>query len=110
MENVIMIRINQNKGKDMKKLREIVKDAYKCEGLIYQFEEIDASDNYLGITWKSDLTIKEQVNKVYTDEGIIKEALNRYEIGLCNPNDRDYRKEKRQIKKCLDKYQQRKEK
>jgi len=99
-----MIRINQNKGKDMKKLREIVKDAYKCEGLIYQFEEIDASDNYLGITWKSDLTIEEQVNKVYSDKGIIAEALNRYDIGLFNPDEKDYRKENRQIKKFLDKY------
>ena len=87
-----------------KKFRAIVNDAYKCEALVYQFETIDADDNYLGITRHSDLTIKEQVNKVYSDRGIILEALNRYEIGLCNPDDRDYRKENRQLKKFLNKY------
>ena len=88
----------------MKKLREIVKDAYKCDGLVFQFEGIDASDKWLGITHNSLYTIKQQVNIVYSDEGIIEEAMNRLSIGEDNPNDKDYIKENRQLRKFLKKY------
>lgn len=88
----------------MKKLREIVKDAYKCDGLVFQFEELDASDKWLGITHNSEYTIKQQVNNVYTDKGIIEEAMNRLSIGEDNPDDFDYRKENRQLRKFLKKY------
>ena len=47
----------------MKKLREIVKDAYKCDGLVFQFEELDASDKWLGITHNSEYTIKHYIKE-----------------------------------------------
>ena len=60
-------------------LRQIVKDAYKCDELVYQFDEIDVSDGLLSRTDPQD-----SVNEKYSDEYIIGEAENRLDISRSN--------------------------
>lgn len=63
----------------MTKLRQIVKDAWKCDELVYQFERIDVEDGYLN--WE---TCQQDVNEKYSDEYIIGEAENRLDISQSN--------------------------
>jgi hypothetical protein len=52
----------------MTKIRQIVKDAFKCDQLVYQFSRIDVEDGHL-----SSGTM-EEVNEKFTDAYIVKEA------------------------------------
>ena len=52
----------------MTNIRQIVKDAFKCDQLVYQFTRIDVEDGEL-----KEGTI-EEVNEKFTDAYIIKEA------------------------------------
>ena len=97
----------------MTKLRQIVKDAFKCDELVYQFSEIDVAD---GLIAGED--VMAEVNAEYTDEAIVMEAENRLDISYHNIEDctgwdgrpsrpEDYRlhkKEARQLERFLKKY------
>ncbi|MGB2360220.1 MAG: hypothetical protein ACPH64_08265 [Porticoccaceae bacterium] len=52
----------------MTQIRQIVKDAFKCDQLVYQFSRIDVEDGHL-----SSGTM-EEVNEKFTDAYIVKEA------------------------------------
>lgn len=85
----------------MTKLRTIVKDAFKCRALEYQFEVIDVED---GILTSDD--IEAEVNEKFSDAYIIGEAENR--LSIChdgdNMSDPDYRREARQLERFLNKH------
>lgn len=59
-------------------MRNIVKDAFKCDELVYQFERIDVEDGLL------ETGSMEEVNEKYSDEYIIGEAENRLSISGSN--------------------------
>lgn len=98
----------------MTKIRQIVRDAFKCDELVYQFERIDVEDGLLS----ADNT-QADVNEKYSDEYIIGEAKNRLDI--CDHNIRDltrwdgsvydkqgmavWKKEAGQLRRFLKKYQ-----
>ena len=89
-------------------IREIVKDAFKCDELVYQFEEIDVCDGLL-----ENGSIQE-VNEKYSDEHLIGEAENRLDISQDQLNNIDqylhsedwalHTKESNQLKKFIKKY------
>ena len=85
----------------MTKLRPIVKDAFKCRALEYQFEVIDVED---GILTSDD--VETEVNEKFSDAYIIGEAENRLDICHSGDNmtDPDYRREARQLERFLNKY------
>lgn len=97
----------------MTKLRQIVKDAFKCDELIYQFSEIDVEDGLL-----AGVDVMAEVNAEYHDDGIIAQAENRLDIAYDNidsltswdgrpthPEDyRLHKKEARQLERFLKKY------
>lgn len=69
----------------MTKLRPIVKAAFKCDALDYQFTEIDVED---GLITASDYDgIVAEVNERYVDDAIIREAENRLDICVHNIDD-----------------------
>ena len=82
----------------MAKIRKIVKDAFKCNELVYQFMRIDVEDGLL-----VDGTEKE-VNEKYNDAYILNEAENR--LAICNENedDPDYQRDARQLERFINKY------
>lgn len=86
-------------------LRQIVKDAYKCDELVYQFDQIDASDGL--VSWDDP---QASVNEKYSDEYIIKEAENRLYLSKLNieyawgEDLRIHKKEARQLERFLAKY------
>ncbi len=98
----------------MTKIRQIVRDAFKCDELVYQFDRIDVEDGLLS----ADNT-QADVNEKYSDEYIIGEAENRLDI--CDHNIRDltswdgsvydkqgmavWKKEAGQLRRFLKKYQ-----
>ena len=70
-------------------MRKIVKDALKCEELVYQFFQIDCEDVEIDISDKV-------INKFYSDTYLIKEAKHRLDIANENldffaPEDEDYK-------------------
>ena len=67
------------------KLRPIVRAAFKCDALVYQFTEIDAADGLIKATDYSDIV--DEVNKHYVDDAIIREAENRLDICVHNIDD-----------------------
>jgi predicted solute-binding protein len=89
-------------------IRKIVKDAFKVDELVYQFEEIDVSDGLL------ECGSPEEVNEKYSDEHIIDEAENRLDISQDQLNNIDqylhpedwklHTKESNQLKKFIQKY------
>jgi hypothetical protein len=97
----------------MTKLRQIVKDAFKCDELVYQFSEIDVED---GLIAGED--VMAEVNAEYVDEAIVKEAEWRLDIAYENIDDctgwdgrpsrpedyRLYKKEAKQLERFLKKY------
>ena len=89
----------------MTKLRQIVKDAYKCDELRYQFDDIDTSDGLL--SWDDP---QADVNEKYSDEYIIKEAEHRLYLSKLNIVETDgedlriHKKEARQLERFLAKY------
>jgi len=76
------------------KLRPIVRAAFKCDALVYQFTRIDVED---GLLVSGDIV--GEVNAKYDDAYIIREAENRLDI--CNDPynqlDPDYKREARQL-------------
>ena len=83
----------------MTKLRPIVKAAFKCDALVYQFEVIDCED---GILTSDD--VEEEVNEKFSDAYIIGEAENRLSICDANEDDPDYQRDARQLERFLNKY------
>lgn len=79
-------------------VRKIVKDAFKCNELVYQFTVLDVEDGQLihGTA--------EEVNEKYSDAYIIGEAANRLDICADNPDDADYQRDARQLVKFINKY------
>jgi len=59
-------------------MRKIVKDAFKCDELVYQFTRIDVEDGALKTG------SMEEVNETYSDDYIIGEAENRMAISASN--------------------------
>ena len=88
----------------MTKLRPIVKAAFKCDALVYQFTEIDVED---GLITASDYDgIVAEVNDSYVDDAIIREAENRLDIcnDPYNQQDPDYIREARQLRSFLKRF------
>lgn len=97
----------------MTKLRQIVKDAFKCDELVYQFTEIDVEDGLL-----AGKDVMAEVNAEYHDDGIIAQAENRLDIAYDNidsltcfdgstqhPDEMAmHKKEARQLERFLKKY------
>ena len=83
----------------MTKIRKIVKDAFKCDGLVYQFEVIDVED---GILTSDD--VEAEVNEKYSDAHILNEADNRLDICNANEDDPDYQRDARQLERFINKY------
>ena len=96
-----------------KHIRPIVRDALKCDELVYQFGTIDVEDGLLsGDNWEADL------NEKYSDDAIIGEAENRLDIAHHNIKDLTnwdgstydpemlgiHKKEARQLERFLKKY------
>ncbi len=79
-------------------IRKIVKDAFKCEELVYQFTRIDVEDGLL-----VNGTEKE-VNEKYSDAHILNEADNRLNICNANEDDPDYQRDARQLERFISKY------
>lgn len=61
-------------GKDNEMIRPIVKDAFECDALRYQFERIDVHDKYLAEA------TEQCVNDTYDDAYLIKEAQYQLEV------------------------------
>jgi hypothetical protein len=88
------------------KIRPIVRAAFKCDELVYQFTRIDVED---GMLVKGDI---EEVNAKYNDEYIIGEAENRLDISQCNLEEggwegemlKTYQREARQIQSFLKRF------
>ena len=82
------------------KIRQIVKDALKCNELDYQFRIIDVADKHL-----VDGSPKE-INEKYDDAHIIGEAEYRLDIcmDLYNQEEADWRCDAKQLRKFLAKY------
>ena len=97
----------------MTKLRQIVKDAFKCDELVYQFGEIDVEDGII-----AGVDVMAEVNAEYHDDGIVAQAENRLDIAYDNidsltsfdgsteyPDDMAvHKKEARQLERFLKKY------
>ena len=80
-------------------IRKIVKDAFKCDGLVYQFEVIDVED---GILTSDD--VEAEVNEKYSDAHILNEADNRLDICNANEDDPDYQRDARQLERFINKH------
>ena len=97
----------------MTKLPQIVKDAFKCDELVYQFEEIDVENGII-----AGVDVMAEVNAKYHDDGIIAQAEWRLDIAYDNidsltsfdgsteyPDDMAvHKKEARQLERFLKKY------
>ena len=57
-------------------IRQLIRDAFKCDELVHQFKVIDVEDGLL----KTGLEKEVNENKLYTDRYIIEEAKNRLEL------------------------------
>lgn len=62
------------------KIRPIVRDAFKVDELVHQFEDIDIADGYL------QTASIEEVNEKYSDAHLISEALYRLDIAMDEDN------------------------
>jgi len=76
----------------MTKIRPIVKDAFKCDELVYQFTRIDVEDGLIckGIPFPSHADVVAAVNDNFSDAYILGEAENRLDISRCNIEDGGY--------------------
>lgn len=86
------------------KIRQIVKDALKCNELDYQFRIIDVADRHLVDGSREEIT--KEINEKYDDAHIIKEAEYRLDIcmDLYNQEEADWRCDAKQLRKFLAKY------
>ena len=67
----------------MTALRQIVKDAFKCEELCDQYENIDVSDGHIS----SPANAKAEVNEKYSDTYLVQDAVDRLDICVHNIKD-----------------------
>ena len=85
-------------------IRPIVRAAFKCDALVYQFTEIDVEDGLIKATGHDNIV--REVNEHYVDDAIIREAENRLDI--CNDPynqlDPDYQREARQLRSFLKRF------
>lgn len=98
----------------MTKIRKIVKDAFKCDELVYQFERIDVEDGIIckGIAFPDYDEVIAAVNAEYSDAYILGEAANRLDISRCNIEDggwegeelKMYKREFRQLSNFINKH------
>ena len=81
-------------------IRPIVRAAYKCDALVYQWTEIDVEDGLL-----VDGSMAE-VSEKYSDDGIIADAENRLDIcnDPYNQRDPDYIRDARQLRSFLKRF------
>ena len=80
-------------------IRPIVKAAFKCEGLVYQFQVIDME---CGVLEEGTM---EEVYEKFDDAYIIGEAENRLHICGCQDEmSSDYDQEERELKRFLRKW------
>ena len=66
-------------------IRSIVRAAFKCDALEYQFTELDAADGLIKATDYDGIVA--EVNAPYVDDAIIREAENRLDICVHNIDD-----------------------
>lgn len=87
-------------------IRKIVKDAFKCDGLVYQFEVVDVEDGIIckGIAFPTHDDVIAAVNAEYSDAYILNEADNRLNICDANEDDPDYQRDARQLRRFINKY------
>ncbi len=85
-------------------IRPIVRAAFKCDALVYQFTELDVEDGLIKAT-EHDAIVAE-VNEHYVDDAIIREAENRLDIcnDPYNQTDPDYMREARQLRSFLKRF------
>ena len=88
------------------KIRPIVRAAFKCDALKYQFTEIDVEDGLIEATDYDGIVA--EVNARYVDDAIIREAENRLDIcdDPFNKRDADYIREARQLRAFLNQYKE----
>ena len=86
------------------KLRPIVRAAFKCDALVYQFTELDVEDGRIQATDYDGIVA--EVNEHYVDDAIIREAENRLDIcdDPYNQLDPDYKREARQLRAFLKRF------
>ena len=88
----------------MTKLRPIVKAAFKCDALVYQFTVLDVEDGLVKATDYDDIVA--EVNEYHEDDWIIFDAQNRLDI--CNDphnqDDPDYIRDARQLRSFLNRF------
>ena len=82
------------------KIRQIVKDAFKVNELVWQFEEIDVADGYLKTG------SPQEVNEKYEDYYLIQEAYNRLDIAMdeCNQEEASWRRDAAQLRRFIKKW------
>ena len=98
----------------MTKIRKIVKDAFKCDELVYQFTRIDVEDGLLCAdeAFPKYDAIVAAVNAQYSDAYIIGEANNRLDISRENIEEgchdvemlKIHKREFRQLSNFINKY------
>ena len=78
-------------------IRPIVKDAFKVNELVFQFEVIDVEDGYL------DKATPEEVSEKYNDQYIIGEAYNRLDIAMdpYNQEEPEWRRDAKQLRRFI---------
>lgn len=81
-------------------IRPIVRDAFKVDELVHQFEDIDVPDGYL-----TTASI-EEVNEKYSDEYLISEARHRLDIAMDEYNQVDdvWREDAKQLRRFIKKW------
>tara|TARA_R110002012_G_scaffold59033_1_gene154020 strand:- start:351 stop:656 length:306 start_codon:yes stop_codon:yes gene_type:complete len=91
------------------KIRPIVRAAFKCEELVYQFTRIDVEDGLIKATGYDNIV--GEVNAKYDDAYIIGEAENRLDIAeenlraACDYLDlKVYRRDARQLRSFLKRF------
>ena len=57
-------------------IRQLIRDAFKCDELVHQFKVVDVEDGLL----KTGVEKEVSENKLYTDRYILEEAKNRLEL------------------------------
>ena len=83
------------------KIRPIVRAAFKCDELDYQFSRIDVEDGLLDGN-----NVVADVNAKYSDAYILGEAEHRLDIcnDPCNQDDPDYRRDASQLRAFIKRF------
>jgi len=96
----ICVIMTFNNGRQLMKIRPIVRAAFKVDQLVYQFEDIDIEDGYL------DSASMEEVNEKYSDKYIIGEAENRLNVAMdpLNQEEEYWRKDAAQLRRFIKRF------